>query len=265
MRLTPLLLASLVAPLSAQLPCGSVPGVEVSVSPAVAPPGAPVTVTLTNLSAGSIDLSSSCVWKSVHVDDCGNPPIVVPICLSVITTIPPGGSKSMLWDQTDGSGAPVAPGTYTFQVEYFAGAFSPNSCCATVEVCAAAPAAAVETVRLGTPPNPAAFLPGATSGPVLGAVWDPSIDHSSFLPGAVLDAVAVSSGSLNVATPAGTLLCSVVPSPVLVTTVPGTPFAIPVPADCSLVGASLCSQGGSVAADGTVALANALDLILGTF
>jgi hypothetical protein len=69
----------------------------------------------------------------------------------------------------------------------------------------AAPAS--EVVRLGVPPNPAAFLPGVTSGPVLGGVWDPRLDHAAFAPGAVLDLAAISDAALNVPTAFGTLLC----------------------------------------------------------
>ena len=52
--------------------------------------------------------------------------------------------------------------------------------------------AASDIVRLGTPPNPFALLPGTTSGPVIGATWDPVIDHTTFLPSSVTDLLAFS-------------------------------------------------------------------------
>ena len=121
---------------------------------------------------------------------------------------------------------------------------------------------ATETVRTGTPPNPAAFVPGATSGPVLGQTWDPAI--TPFLAGAVLDFCGISSGAINLATPIGTLLCNPPAAGLIFTSAGGAPFQIPIPADCGLAGANLCAQGGQVTAGGGIALANALDIVLGT-
>ena len=45
----------------------------------------------------------------------------------------------------------------------------------------------LEIVRPGIPPNPSALRPGVTSGPVVGGTWDPYIDHSVFMPGAIID------------------------------------------------------------------------------
>ena len=41
---------------------------------------------------------------------------------------------------------------------------------------------------------------------------------------------------------------------------PGVPFVIPIPPDCTIFGASVCSQGGSVDATGTLLLTNAIDI-----
>jgi len=124
--------------------------------------------------------------------------------------------------------------------------------------------AAAELVRLGTPPNPLAFLPGVTTAPVLGATWDPVIDHTAFLPAAVLDVVGITVTSLNVAVPPlGTLLCDPATTIVTVTSAPGVPFAVPIPLDCMFAGAQLCSQGASIDAAGNLRLANALDITLG--
>jgi hypothetical protein len=124
---------------------------------------------------------------------------------------------------------------------------------------------ALETVRLGVPPNPAAFQPGASSGPVVGATWDPVISHSSFFVSAVLDFVAIGVAPANVPTGLGTLLVdvgqvyAVASSPAA-----GVPFAIPVPASCGLVGTPLFAQGAST--NGVfVLLTNGLDLVLGSY
>ncbi|MEO0651023.1 MAG: hypothetical protein AAFZ65_10130 [Planctomycetota bacterium] len=122
---------------------------------------------------------------------------------------------------------------------------------------------AKETVRAGTPPNPTAFFPGVTSGPVVGSTWDPVVDHAGFVSNAVLDLMLVSTTVANTPLPpAGTLLCA--PPYLLVpTTAPGTPFAVAIPDNPALVGLPLCTQAISVDPLGAASGANALDLILG--
>ncbi len=125
--------------------------------------------------------------------------------------------------------------------------------------------ASAEIVRLGVPPNPLAFLPGVTSGPVTGFTWDPVVNHATFVPGATLDFMGVSATPLNLPSGIGTVLCAP-PAPFLTfTSAPGVPFAVAIPADCSLAGAGLCSQAGSVDPLSGFRLANALDIIVGTF
>lgn len=125
-----------------------------------------------------------------------------------------------------------------------------------------------EVVRVGVPANPAAFLPGLTSGPVLGATWDPVVDHTEFVADSISDFALVTAGPANLPLgPEGTLLCDLT-SPLLafvVSPAPGAPFAIPVPDKCPLAGLTICVQGGSI--DGGLAahLANALDTTIGTF
>ncbi len=128
--------------------------------------------------------------------------------------------------------------------------------------CPAVPSA--EIVRLGNPPNPAAFLPGVTSGPVVGGVWDPVIDHTTFVPAAVVDFLVLSLTFTNIPSGFGTVLCGLPPI-VVVLSAPGVPFAVPLPFSCTNVGALLCSQGGSV--DGALAISatNALDLVIGSY
>lgn len=121
--------------------------------------------------------------------------------------------------------------------------------------------AAVETARVGVPPNAMALLPGLTSGPIVGATWDPAIDHSSFFPGAVLDVLGLSFVATNAPSPFGTLLCT--PS-VLFAGPAGATFLLGIPANCSLAGVAFTAQGAST--DGvSILVTNALDVIVGTF
>jgi hypothetical protein len=123
---------------------------------------------------------------------------------------------------------------------------------------------AAEVVRTGSPPNPPAFLPGVTSGPLIGGVWDPVIDHTSFQPSAVLDFVGISLTPTNIPlAPYGTLLCLPPAIAPFLTSSPGVPFTIPVPDNCAFAGLTLCTQGLSADALGNVELANALDITLG--
>lgn len=123
----------------------------------------------------------------------------------------------------------------------------------------------IEVVRLGTPANPNAFLPGQSSGPVIGQTWDPVIDHGSFFPGAFLDIVGISTSPTNLILPGlGTLLCNPFGPTYFFSTAPGTPFTIPIPPSCAIIGLDLCAQGAS--SDGLVAtLTNALDITVGAF
>ena len=99
------------------------------------------------------------------------------------------------------------------------------------------------------------------SRPLIGATWDPVIDHSSFFPGALIDVLALSVVQLNVPTPFGTLLCD---PTVILAGLSGAPFAFAIPANCSLAGFALCAQGAST--DGiSILLTNALDTIVGSY
>ncbi len=122
--------------------------------------------------------------------------------------------------------------------------------------------ASAETARAGTPANALALLPGQSSGPVIGASWDPVIDHTSFFPGATVDFVNVSPTAVNVPLAIGTLLCTLGGD--LFFALPSTPFAIPIPDSCGLIGRTICAQGGSYAG-GILQLTNALDAVIGSF
>lgn len=136
----------------------------------------------------------------------------------------------------------------------------------TVDVSCGASLASVETPRPGFPPNPFAFLPGVTSGPVVGGTWDPVIDHTTFFPGALVDIVGIALGPASVPLPPyGTVLCDFFSfPPYTFQAVPGLPFVIDIPLECNLIGASFCTQG--LSSDGlTNQLTNALDITIGTF
>ena len=124
------------------------------------------------------------------------------------------------------------------------------------------PVTATTTVRLGTPPNPNVFG-GATQQPIIGTTWDPRIDHTTFMPAAILDFAAFSAFPANISLPFGTLLCAL---PHFGATLVGasTPFAFPIPNDCGLTGLSLCSAAGSLGGGGAIGLTNALDIVIGT-
>jgi hypothetical protein len=129
------------------------------------------------------------------------------------------------------------------------------------DVCeCATTSAASETVRLGTPPNPAAFLIGTTGPPMNGGVWSPVISHATFLPAAIIDFIGIDPTPTNIPSVFGTLLCGL--NPVLVVTgPPGVPFTLPIGPDCGFVGVSLCTQGGSFGP--SIGLANAIDIVIG--
>ena len=122
---------------------------------------------------------------------------------------------------------------------------------------------AEETPRFGTPPAPPGFFPGLTP-PLLGQTWDPVVDHAIFEPGAVLDLLAINAAPANIPSPIGTILCDPLAPTIIVSGVPGSPFAVPVPPAPELAGKSLCSQVISVDPLTGLHVTNALDIVLGT-
>lgn len=124
--------------------------------------------------------------------------------------------------------------------------------------------AAQEVVRLGNPPNPAALLPGQTSAPLAAAVWDPRVDHTSFVAGALVDYLIVSLAPVEIPLGLeGTLLCGTPWLLIVPNLAPGTPFAVPVPNNAKLLGVGFCAQAFSTS-DGVLFHAtNALDCVIG--
>jgi hypothetical protein len=116
--------------------------------------------------------------------------------------------------------------------------------------------------RAGSPANPQALLRSATS-PTLGGVFAPRVDHAFFLPFATGDVLLLALQTANQPTPYGTLLCGSIVGSLSVGA--GAPFALPVPNDQALLGASLVTQAVSIDAGGVIALTNAIDLTLGNF
>jgi len=159
----------------------------------------------------------------------------------------------------DGVADPIASTTSPGGV-YFAVAATrwwPSSACeSAVE--------ASELVRLGSPPNPQALVPGLSGAPVLGGTWDPVVDHTAFLPTAIADFLLVSTAPANVPSNQGTILCGFGPGSVIVLGDPGVPFQVALPDDCELAGLSLCAQAGSFLPSLLFFLTNALDATVGT-
>ncbi len=125
---------------------------------------------------------------------------------------------------------------------------------------------AVETVRLDTFPfNPVAFLPSQTGGAALGQTWDPVVSHATFMPDAILDLLAISLTPTEVPLPPfGDLLCLPPFIGDLLTSPPGTPFAVPIPDNCNFIGLTLCTQAVSTNAAGTILFTNAIDITIGS-
>ncbi len=156
--------------------------------------------------------------------------------------------------------ADVAPAAVVADLGFFK-PHTPSSVGVSVSGPECGSIAAAETVRVGSPPNASALLIGQTSGPVIGATWDPVIDHTSFFPGAIVDVLNISPNAVNVPLAFGTLLCSLGGD--IFFALPSTPFSIAIPDQCGLVGRSLCAQGGAYAS-GQLQLTNAIDLVLGS-
>ena len=118
-----------------------------------------------------------------------------------------------------------------------------------------------EVVRLGSPANPDAFRPGQTRPPTAGQVWDPMVDHTTFMPSAVTDMIAISLNSANIYLPPyGTLLCQRPFLRTFTNSSAGTPFSLSIPAGAG--GLTFSAQAVSMDATGQLLLTNALDCVI---
>lgn len=124
---------------------------------------------------------------------------------------------------------------------------------------------AAEVVRVGVPANPNAFLPSSTGPPMIGGLWTPRVDHSSFMPTAFADILFFSVVPISIDIGSfGTLLVA----PPFLNFTPivtaGSLFLIPIPDDCDLVGIPLSVQ--ALSDNGPVkSLTNALDITIGSY
>jgi hypothetical protein len=158
-----------------------------------------------------------------------------------------------------GAAYPTADGKW-FVYQQYIGGFAPG----VMRVEGDPAISSQEVPRLGNPPNPNVFLPGQTSGPVIGSTWDPIIDHATFVPNAISDFCIASLGSANIPIAGvGTLLCEFTGTSLWFSTSPGSAFQVPTPPKSSLVGLSLSTQGASLHAAG-ITLTNALDIVIGS-
>jgi hypothetical protein len=117
LALAPALLAALALATGAQ-------NISGEFSPNPVAPGVPVTLTITDATGAGLNLSSSCTWFTIHQGTQAGP--VVPLgifCPAVIVPVPPNGSFSFTWDQTDDTGSLVAPGLYWFEARAFDAGF----------------------------------------------------------------------------------------------------------------------------------------------
>lgn len=155
----------------------------------------------------------------------------------------------IVWEQQDFSGV-EAPGDRALQ--FF-----------DVQASGASSEATINSVLA---PNPPWLLPGQTSGPVLGQVWDPIVIHSTFLPDAVFDLFILRlGGPLDIPLPPlGTLIVNIVAPGSSFLFFAGDPLSIPLPLDCSLIGIPLTGQVLSDNLAGTQRFTNGLSVVLGT-
>ncbi len=132
-----------------------------------------------------------------------------------------------------------------------------------VPQCTVPPIAGFEFVRAGTPPNPLVLMPSTTGPPALGVVWDPWVDHTTFVPNAIADIYLFTALPANVpAPPAGTLLCQ---PPAFLNQIRTPPDSLHlyVPPLCILVDVRFCLQVVTVDPTITGYYTNALDVVIG--
>lgn len=226
----------------AALSLANAQGVVISFDPAAPSQGEPIQVTLTNNGTTNIPLFSSCLFDSVHPQDCSQPPIHVPNCLAVLSLIPPGGSYSSVWDQRDDHGAYVPPGAYAFTIA---------GLCPQVTITGPCPMPPQSFGVAG--PGSASFEPRFELFGGMPAIGNPAFGVGiAFALGGAPALMLLGAGSADTPAPFGALYVSLagphIILPLLLGGTPGTPGAgtaslpLPLPADATLQGLDLYLQ-----------------------
>lgn len=115
------------------------------------------------------------------------------------------------------------------------------------------------------PANAEALDPGLTSGPVVGSTWDPVVDHTTFLPGAIVDVLLIAAAPTELALSPTSTLLALPPFLASPAAVAGTPFAVPIPDQPGLVGVSIFAQAASTDSTSGFELTNGIQADIGTF
>lgn len=123
-----------------------------------------------------------------------------------------------------------------------------------------------EVMRNAAIPNPNVFMPGEGGRPVVGGLWAPTVDHTTFEPGAIGDFMLISAAPLELDFGSkGFLLCSP-PFAATLFDIPYSPeFEVPIPDNCIFVGLTLCAQVGAAINTNDFRLTNAIDFTIGTY
>lgn len=116
-------------------------------------------------------------------------------------------------------------------------------------------------VRSGVPPNPLALTSQGT--PIIGESFQLAIDPLPLMSGAAMSFFFIGTTAGNTPTPSGTYLLGGMSPPVVFVLPVNTLLGAIIPAACQFVGVGLTVQGG-VATGSAFALANALDITIGT-
>ena len=144
---------------------------------------------------------------------------------------------------------------------------------AVVGTLAGAQSQVIRNTTPPSPPNPLGYLLDPTGGPMAGEVWTPSVDETVFpLPGVAplfFIGISESPGPLEIPFSSDFILIDVLPPSPIATVGPVvgggglTPIAIPIPAQCDLIGLSLSTQAAMIGGTPAIQLANAIDIIIG--
>ncbi len=108
--------------------------------------------------------------------------------------------------------------------------------------------------------NPQALVESSTP-PVLGSTWQPIIDHTFFMENATSDVLMFGTQNIYFDIPEIGMLFTV--PEFTISTTPGQPFSLAIPANVGLAGLGFRTQGASVSATPEIRLTNAIDMWIG--